>query len=313
MRSLLMVLILAAAAASAQEKYPSRPITIINPYAAGSSMEIMARAVGDQFTRAWGQGVVVTSRDGASGVVGMTVMMQAAPDGYTLAFTPMVPVVVQPHLNRDSRVNPDTVQPVCGVTENILGIAVRTESPLKNMADLLAATRVKPLAFGSPGPNSGPFLGIDEIGRKQKAEFVHVPYKGDAASLTDTIGGRLDFSAIVAASAAAFVNAGRMRMLAVMSTKRHPGYPDTPTLIEAGFDVSQLSYAGLFAPKGLPEPVLRALDEACAVAVNSDAFKQAALKTNQVIEHQPRAAWERKVRDEYQRQGAALKAAGALN
>ena len=313
MRSLLTILMLVAAAAGAQDKYPARPITIINPYAAGSSMEIMARAVGDQFTRAWGQGVVVTSRDGASGVVGMTVLMQAAPDGYTLAFTPMVPVVVQPHLNRDSRVNPDTVQPVCGVTENILGIAVRAESPLKNMADLLAATRVKPLAFGSPGPNSGPFLGIDEIGRKQKTEFVHVPYKGDAASLTDTLGGRLDFSAIVAASAAAFVNAGRVRMLAVMSTKRHPGYPDTPTLIEAGLDVSQLSYAGLFAPKGLPEPVLRALDEACAVAVSSDAFKQAALKTNQVVEHQPRAAWERKVREEYQRQGAALKAAGALN
>ena len=112
MRSLLMVLMLVAAAAGAQDKYPARPITIINPYAAGSSMEIMARAVGDQFTRAWGQGVVVTSRDGASGVVGMTVLMQAAPDGYTLAFTPMVPVVVQPHLNRDSRVNPDTVQPV---------------------------------------------------------------------------------------------------------------------------------------------------------------------------------------------------------
>jgi len=312
MRALLIVLTLLATAAGAQDKYPTRPITIVNPYAAGSSMDIMARAVADQFTRTWGQGVVVTSRDGASGVVGMTAMMLAAPDGYTLAFSPMVPVVVQPHLNRDSRVNPDTVQPVCGVTENILGIAVRTESPLKNMADLLAATRVKPLAFGSPGPNSGPFLAIDEIARKQKTEFVHVPYKGDAPSLTDTLSGRLDFSAIVAASAASFVKADRMRMLAVMSTKRHPGYPDTPTLIEAGLDTTQLSYAGLFAPKGLPEPVLRALDEACAVAVSSDAFKQAASNTNQVIEYQPRAAWERKVHEEFKRQGAALKAAGAL-
>ncbi len=307
-----LVAALSAAGVQAQEKYPARPITIINPYAPGSSMDIMARAIGRQFQEAWGQPVVVNSIAGASGVVGMTALMRATPDGHTLAFTPLVPVVVQPHLNKDSKVNPDTVEAVCGITENILGILVAANSPLRTVADLVAATRTKPLSFGSPGPNSAPFLGVDELARKQKVSFVHVPYKGDAASLVDLQAGQLDFAAIVAASAGPIVASGKGRLLAVMSNRRHPGYPDVPTLVEAGFDVTQLSYAGLFAPKGLPERVRQQLDEACTRLVAAPSFREVAVQAQQVIAHQPQSAFDRKVREEFQRQGAALKAAGAL-
>jgi len=307
-----LVAALSAAGVQAQEKYPARPITIINPYAPGSSMDIMARAIGRQFQEAWGQPVVVNSIAGASGVVGMTALMRATPDGHTLAFTPLVPVVVQPHLNKDSKVNPDTVEAVCGITENILGIVVAANSPLRTVADLVAATRTKPLSFGSPGPNSAPFLGVDELARKQKVSFVHVPYKGDAASLVDLQAGQLDFAAIVAASAGPIVASGKGRLLAVMSNRRHPGYPDVPTLVEAGFDVTQLSYAGLFAPKGLPERVRQQLDEACTRLVAAPSFREVAVQAQQVIAHQPQSAFDRKVREEFQRQGAALKAAGAL-
>ncbi len=298
--------------AGAEDAWPSRPIMIINPYAPGSSMDVLARAIGVELTRQWNQPVAVTSRAGASGVIGMTALMGAAPDGYTLAFTPLVPVVVQPHLNKDSKVNPDTVQPVCGVTENILGIAVAGRSPYRTLEDLVEAGRKRPLNYGSPGPNSAPFLGADELARHVKATFTHVPYKGDAASIVDLQGGTLDFVAIVAASAAPFQASGAVRLLAVMSNRRHPGYPDAPTLVEAGYPITQLSYAGVFAPKGLAPALLDRLDEACAKATASASFRQTAANANQVIVHQPRAAFEKQVASEYRRQGAALKAIGAV-
>ena len=131
--------------ASAQDTYPARPITLINPWAAGSSTDIMARAVAEQFFKQMGQSVVVVSRDGGSGVIGMTALMQAPADGLTLAFTPMTPVTIQPHHLKDLKLSPDTIQPVCGITENILGLSVRSDSPFKSLADLIAAAKIKSL------------------------------------------------------------------------------------------------------------------------------------------------------------------------
>mgnify|MGYP000347571265 FL=1 len=186
---------------SAQDTYPARPITMINPWAAGSSTDIMARAVAEQFYKQMGLSVVVVSRDGGSGVVGMTALMQAPADGLTLAFTPMTPVTIQPHHLKDLKLSPDTIQPVCGITENILALSVRSDSPFKSLADLIAAAKSKSLSYGSPGPNSAPFLAVDDLARHQKLNVVHIPFKGDAASLQELLAGRLAFATSIAASA----------------------------------------------------------------------------------------------------------------
>ena len=296
--------------ASAQDTYPARPITLINPWAAGSSTDIMARAVAEQFFKQMGQSVVVVSRDGGSGVIGMTALMQAPADGLTLAFTPMTPVTIQPHHLKDLKLSPDTIQPVCGITENILGLSVRSDSPFKSLADLIAAAKIKSLSYGSPGPNSAPFLAVDDLARHQKLDLVHIPFKGDAASIQELLAGRLDFTTSIAASAAAQVKAGTVRLLAVASERRHPGFPDVPTLKELGIDVTQLSFAGIFAPKGTPPQVLAKLDAACAIAVKSDAVKDAAQKSNQILAYQAMPQWDKRVHDEFQKQGAAFRAAG---
>ena len=120
--------------------YPDRPVTIINPYATGSSTDAAARALAEAFTRDFGQNFVVTSQSGASGVVGMRALMAAAADGHTLAYSPLVPLAFQPHLVRNTGLGPNAVAPVCNVTENILGVMVKADSPWRTLPDMVAVS-----------------------------------------------------------------------------------------------------------------------------------------------------------------------------
>jgi tripartite-type tricarboxylate transporter receptor subunit TctC len=287
----------------------AQTMSIINPYSGGSN-ELMSRTLAEQFRQEFNMNVIVENREGGSGVVGVKALVRAAPDGRNLVFTPLTPIVVQPHLIKNLGLMPADVQPVCGVTENILGVAVVEDSPFRSVQDLVATARKRSVSFGSPGPNSMPFLGVNELAHKNRIELNHIPYKGDAPSLQDLIGGRLDFSAIVAASGAGLIEGRKVRLLAVMSEQRHPGYPSVPTLKEAGFDVVRNSFAGLFAPKGVSEQQLARLDAACGTATKSAAVRQAAERSHLVVVYRDRASWTRMVNDEYQRSGDALREFG---
>lgn len=306
----LLPVLAAALLAGPALAFPDRPITIINPYAPGSSTDAAARGLAEGFTRLLGQNVVVESRSGASGTIGMRAMAAAAPDGHTLAYSPMVPVAVQPHLVRGLDLRPDSVAMVCVVTENVLGIAVRADSPFRSPADLAAAARSRSLSFGSPGPNSAPFLGVHRMQQAAGGEYIHAAFRGDAASLAEVVAGRLDFAAIVAASAGPMARAGQVRLLGVFSERRHPHFPDAPTLREAGIDAVEPSYAGLFAPARTPEPVLNRLEEACRASVEGDTFRQIAERWSAVVSFMGRAEATRLLHSEYERQGRVLRELG---
>ncbi|MBN9425688.1 MAG: tripartite tricarboxylate transporter substrate binding protein [Burkholderiales bacterium] len=299
-----------ACAAGAQSVFPSRPVVIVNPYGPGSATDIAARALAREMAGRFNGNVAVVNREGASGVIGMTSVMTAAADGHTLGYVPMATLTTQPHLNKSSKVNPDTLEPVCGVTENILGIVVRDDSPFKSIGQLVEAARTRSLTYGSPGPNSGPYMGIAPLARQQAIELTHVPYKGDAAALADLLAGNIDFTGSIAASATPFIKSGRLRMLAVMSTSRHPGFPEVPTLVEAGYGITSLSYAGLFAPKGVPEPVLDEIEASCKAAIASAPLRQMAASSNQVLRFQGRHEWTQQVRRDFAKQAGLLKAVG---
>lgn len=291
--------------------YPSRPVTIINPYAAGSATDLMARGLAAQFQELLGQSFVVTSREGGSGVIGMTALSLAAPDGATLAYTPLTPLTAQPHLLAGTRLGPGAVQPVCGVAENILGIAVNAGSPFRSVDDIVRSARHgAQTSYGSPGPNSGPSLGVEELARGLELQFTHVAYRGDAGALQDLMAGRLSFAAIVAASASPFIKAGQVRLLAVMSSRRHPEFP-VPTLLELYYPVTQLSYAALFAPKDTPRDILNVLEQACARIVGGATLRAIAANNNQVLNYQSRAELENTVREQHRLQGESLRASGA--
>ena len=301
---------LSLGAARADDTFPSRPLTIINPWAAGSSTDVMARALAEEMHKQLGQSVVVMPREGGSGVIGMNALAQSAPDGLTMAFTPMTPITIQPNYVKGLKLNPDAVQPLCGVTENILGVSVRADSPYRTVRELVAAAKEKPLSYGSPGPNSAPFLAMDQLERDQKLKLTHVPYKGDAGSLQELLAGRLDFVSSIAASAAPQVRAGKLRLLAVTSERRHPAFPEVPTFKELGMAVQEDSFAGLFTPRGVPEPVLARLDAACAAAAKSQLVQQVAQSGDQVVFYQGRKQWEQRIRDEFRKQGEAARRNG---
>jgi tripartite-type tricarboxylate transporter receptor subunit TctC len=310
-RALLALLLLAPpAVASAQEWRPERPMTIINPYATGSSTDAIARALAEAFAPDLGQSVVVVSRDGGSGVVGMRALAAAAPDGLTLAFSPLVPLAVQPHLVRNTGLGPEAVTPVCNVTENILGVMVRADSPWRSLPEMVAAARLRPLSFGSPGPNSAPFLGVHRMQVAAGGQWTHAPFRGDAASLTEVLAGRLDFAAIVVASGVPMARAGQTRLLAVFSDRRHPEFPEVPTAREQGIEAVQLSYAALFAPRGLPEPILARLERACEAAMRTEAFRTIAARWGVVPDHRSSAELGARLAREYEMTGRVLRDLG---
>jgi tripartite-type tricarboxylate transporter receptor subunit TctC len=308
LRRFLIMACLALAATPAMA-WPERPITIINPYATGSSTDAVARALAESFQAELGQPVVVQSRAGASGTVGMRALA-AATDGHTLAYSPLVPLVVMPHLLRNTGLGPDAVAPVCNVTENILGLMVRADSPVRDLPALVAAAKRRTLNFGSPGPNSAPFLGVHRMQVAAGGEYTHVPFGGDAASLTEVLAGRLDFAAIVVASGVPMARAGQTRLIAVFSEGRHPAFPDVPTAREQGVEALQPSYAALFATRGLPEAVMARLEAACERAMRTEGFARVAANWGVVPQFAGRADLARRLAGEYEATGKVLRELG---
>lgn len=310
-RLLLAALACLPALPVAAQGFPDRPLTIINPYATGSQTDAVARALAESFQASLGQPVVVTNREGGSGVVGLRALAASAADGHVLAFSPMVPLTIQPHLVRNTGLGPDAVAPVCNVTENLLGVMVRADAPWRTLADLAAEAKRRGLSYGSPGPNSAPAIGVARLARAAGGgEYVHVPFRSDAASLLEVKAGRVDFAAIVVASGVPLARAGEMRLLGTFSLRRHPDFPEVPTAREQGLDAVELSSAGLYAPRGTPEAVLARLEAACRAAMDSPGLAQVAARWGVLPEYLGRADFARRIAETHESQGRVLRALG---
>jgi tripartite-type tricarboxylate transporter receptor subunit TctC len=309
MRAVLAAIALLAGPGAARAEYPERPITMVMPYSPGAA-DVLVRAIGEHVQRVLGQALVPVTRDGASGVVGMRLVAGAAPGDYILDHTPMTAIVVQPHLLRDAGIGPDSFEGVCGTNENVITVAVRTDSPVRDLPGLVAEARRRPLSFGSPGPNSLPQLAVWRVQRATGVEMNHIPYRGEAPHVNDTLAGRLDFSAAIVSSVAELVRAGRMRMLAVFSESRHPDFPDVPTAREQGIDALQFSQVGIYAPRGTPGPVLDRLEAACRGALDEPAVRRVLASSASPARFVPRAALSRMIHEEYASYGRILRELG---
>jgi tripartite-type tricarboxylate transporter receptor subunit TctC len=295
---------------SARADFPDRPMTLIMPYAPGTVASAYARVIAETLQARFGRPVAVVHRDGASGTVGMRALAQSQADGHTIAITPLTPVVVMPHLVRNLGISPASFSVVSGVAENILGILVRADSPIRSVPDLVAAGRRRSLSFGSPGPNSLPQIGMVRVSRATGVEFNHIPFRGDAAPITEIVAGRLDFSAGVVASSTAAIEAGELRLIGVFSDRRHPGHPGVPTVKEQGIDAVQLSYVGCFAPAGTPDAALDQLEAGMREAMASEAFLGIAQRGRVVADFRPRARFAPLVQREHDSFGAILRELG---
>jgi tripartite-type tricarboxylate transporter receptor subunit TctC len=264
-------LVLACPAAHAQT-YPAKAITLVIPFAAGGSNDIVGRAIGKKLTEAWGQPVVVENRSGAGGLIGSADVAAAAPDGYTLLLISST-FTINPAIRK--RMPFDTTKdftPVAFIAHSPLLFVASKDLPVKSAKDLLALARSKPgqITYASAGPGSINQIAAELIALSAGIKLMHVPYRGGAPALNDLIGGHVDVYVSSLPQVLQLAQNGRARALAVTSVKRTALLPDVPTLDEAGisgFDLS--SWWGIVGPAGMPADIVKALNAEIGKMLNS--------------------------------------------
>lgn len=298
--------------ALAADTFPTRPLQFVVPFAAGGGLDANARQFAQAFSEALRQPVSVINRDGAAGTIGLQTVAGGRPDGYTLAFTPAVSLTSEPHRIKTLGYQLGSFKPVCQVFENIFAIAVTGNSPYKTVADLLqdAARQPGAVSYGTSGTGSIPHLGTSDIEASAKVDMTHVPYKGDGPMLQDLLAGRLSFGAVLASSINPQLQAGSLRLLAVYADRRHPSFPQVPTLAEAGVPVVQLSFGGLLVPAATPADVVAVLEAGCEKAIQSPGYREWAQKANQVVDFKPSSGFEVRLRQDSQSKATTLKRLG---
>ena len=257
-------LILACAApltASAQD-FPDKPIKIYQGFAAGGNADTIARVVSAEMSKGLGQPFVVEAQTGAGGTIAATTVARARPDGYTLLLATGGHAVAGALYNKLNYQTVADFQMISTVTFFPFLLVVRADSPYRSLAELLAAARAdaRSVSYGSAGVGSTHHLAGELLVRSAKAELLHVPYRGDAASVTALLGGEVPLIVAPPTAVMANIKAGKLRALATTGAQRWSAMPEVPTVAEqgvAGYDVS--SWAGFMAPAGTPRPVVERL------------------------------------------------------
>jgi tripartite-type tricarboxylate transporter receptor subunit TctC len=255
-------LIVTSSALSAQI-YPSRPITLIVPFAVGGSNDIVGRTIGKKLADAWGQPVVVENRSGAGGMIGTSAVAAAPPDGYTLLLVSST-FTINPAIRKSMPF--DTIKdftPVAFIARSPLLLTASNELPVKSAKELLALAASKPgrITYASSGPGSINQIAAELIALSSGVKLTHVPYRGGAPALNDLIGGHVDVYVSSLPQVLQLAQSGQARALAVTSAKRTALLPDVPTLDESGIVGFDLwSWWGIVGPAGMPANVVNALN-----------------------------------------------------
>lgn len=264
------VSVAATLSAQAQTPWPSKPVRIIVPFAAGSFTDTAARAIALELSTELGQPFIVESRGGAGSTLGTDIVAKAAPDGYTLLVTDNSFAISSALYDKLPYEPTKDIIKVSAVAESPAVLMVRKDFPAKTLKELVDLARKQPqkLTYGSGGQGSSAHLGMELFFSEAKAEATHVPYKGIAAAFVDLIAGHIDAGLASAGSSAGHIKNGKVRGLAVTGKARHPLLPDVPTFAEAGFPGYNMTYwFGVMAPAGVPVAILRRLQQGVARAV----------------------------------------------
>jgi tripartite-type tricarboxylate transporter receptor subunit TctC len=304
--------VLSSGAASAQSGFPSRPVHIFVPYAAGGGVDILARTLGEVVSRQWGQGVVVENRPGAGGMVASQALAKSAPDGYTLI------VVASGHATNPflyPKLPYDTFKdftPISLLASSPNILLVRADSEFKTVADVIAQARLKPgsLSFAHAGNGTSTHLAGELLKNLAKIDVEAIPYKGGALAINDLLGGQIAMSFNNGPESVGQLEAGTVRALAVTTGTRAAFLPDVPSMAETvpGYDTEV--WWGLLGPAGMPTDLVEKLAHDFVAALNTDSVKQRLTKLGaSPIGSTPRQ-FDEKIHADYEKWGPVIKAAG---
>ncbi len=266
-RSLLAAALGAAPLAAAWgQDYPSRPVRVIVGFPPGGGTDLVARPMAQGAQLALGQSLVIDNKGGANGSVGLEAVAKSAPDGYTIGHVNSSVVLTNPLLYRNFPVNVERdLAPVCTVADSAVVLAIPADLPAKDLREFVALARSKPgeLHFGSGGLGSVDHLSFEVLRRQTGVDLMHVPYRGGGPALNDMLGGRVQLMISSYGMYKGQVDAGRLRIVAILGRKRHPALPEVPTAIEQGWpDLVVQSWQGVVAPAGTPAAILDRLEGA---------------------------------------------------
>ena len=294
----------------AQDNFPNRAVQVVVLWAAGGSVDTMGRALVAGMGKSLGQQVVVVNRDGGGGIVGMTAVMNAAPDGHSLTFGPITPITNAAQLKKKPPFHVDDFEYVCQVFENRFGIAVPAGSPFQTLQQFLDAVKANPgkYSYAHLGNGSISHLSMETAIQGKGLQLTPVPYRGETPAFVDMMAGRLDAGIVTIGGAV--MGSRPVRFLAVIGDSRHPAAPDVPTLKELGLPTLLPALNGVMAPKGTPQPVLRKLEAACKEAVDGEQMKNATRALREQIRYLPGAQFAERARKDAEDKAALIKRLG---
>ena len=317
-RSNLAALALAAcalmlSAANARAAYPERVIRIVVPLSPGGGTDLVARTLAQEMAKELGGTVIIENKPGAGTIIGTQAVATSEPDGYTLlmgTFANAANPTLYARLPYDP--NRDFV-PVALIARSFNIVVVNPASPIKSIADLIAAAKADPdrLSYGTYGTGTSAHLAGELFKHMARVGLTTVPYKGSAPAITDLLGGQIQVMFTTVASCASLIESGQLRALAVTWPERVPAFPDLPTVAEAGVPgYSAESWYGLFAPAKTPPEIIARLNKAAATAVKAETFKKLGVNEGLVMVASPPDELERYFREQEERWRQVIREAG---
>jgi tripartite-type tricarboxylate transporter receptor subunit TctC len=310
--ALTAIILAASGVASAQSSFPSKPVHIFVPYAAGGGVDILARTLGDVVSRQWGQTVVIENRPGAGGVVASQALAASPPDGYTLI------VVASGHATNPflyPKIPYDTFKdftPISLLASSPNILLVRADSPFKTLSDVLALAKAKPgsLSFGHAGNGTSTHLAGELLKNVAKVDIEAIPYKGGAPSINDLLGGQIPLSFNNGPESVGQIEAGTVRALAVTTASRAPFLPNVPSMGETvpGYDTEV--WWGLLGPGGMPRELVAKLSHDFVAALSTESVKERLSKLGAAPIGSSPQAFDAKIHADYEKWGPIIQAAG---
>jgi len=277
MRLVLAAILALAPLAAAAQAFPSKPIRIIVPFTPGSATDTMARPVAEKLAAAFGQQVLVENRPGAGGTIGAGMLAKSPPDGYTLAVVStghVVNPVLYSSLPYDTLKDFSAVSPLAGQPSVLV---VSPALGVKTVKDLVALAKAKPgqLNYATAGVGSAAHISAEKFRMAAGIDAVHVPFKGSPESITETMGGRTQYTWTPLSTAVGQIRSGQLLALAVSTAQRSPALPDVPTIAEAGFPRGVFNFwVGMLAPANTPREILLRLNAEVQRALHTADMKE---------------------------------------
>lgn len=273
-----------ASLASAQTDWPHRPIRVIVPLAPGGPSDIVLRSAAEKMHSILKQPVIIDNKPGSGGNIGASEAARAKPDGYTWLWTTDTLVTVNPHVYSKLNFKLEDLQPVMRASELSQTLVCNPNSGVRSVADLVHKAKQRSFTYATGGAGSPGHLTTELFKSVARIDMVHVPYKGPAPAAQDLMSGQVDCGFLAGPSVLPHVRAGRMVALAVSGTKRSPLLPEVPTMAESGFPGFESTFSlVLFAPRGVPRPVIDAMRAAMETALRQPDVIERLRQTDQDV------------------------------